>query len=66
MEVYTTENEQLDAVRRFFSENGKALAVGVVLGVGALLGWRYWQSHQNASMMAALNRFSPVARSNVS
>ncbi|KFK96775.1 MULTISPECIES: YfgM family protein [unclassified Serratia (in: enterobacteria)] len=57
MEVYTTENEQLDAVRRFFSENGKALAVGVVLGVGALLGWRYWQSHQNASMMAASDAY---------
>ncbi len=53
MEVYTTENEQVDALRRFFAENGKALAVGIVLGIGALVGWRYWQSHQNASMMAA-------------
>ncbi|MFC0225071.1 YfgM family protein [Serratia aquatilis] len=57
MEVYTSENEQLDAVRRFFAENGKALAVGVVLGIGALLGWRYWQSHQNSSMMAASQSF---------
>ncbi len=46
MEVYTTENEQVDAVRRFFAENGKALAVGVVLGIGALVGWRYWQNQQ--------------------
>ncbi|OMQ21754.1 MULTISPECIES: YfgM family protein [Serratia] len=61
MEVYTTENEQLDAVRRFFSENGKALAVGVVLGIGALLGWRYWQSHQNASMMAASDAYQQVS-----
>lgn len=38
MEVYTTENEQVDALRRFFAENGKALAVGVVLGIGALVG----------------------------
>lgn len=53
MEVYTTENEQVDAVRRFFAENGKALAVGVVLGVGALVGWRFWQSNQNSNMMAA-------------
>lgn len=51
--MYTTENEQLDAVRRFFAENGKALAVGVVLGIGALVGWRYWQNNQNTSMMAA-------------
>ncbi|PVF11136.1 hypothetical protein DBO95_25830, partial [Yersinia pestis] len=50
MEVYTTENDQVDAVRRFFSENGKALAVGVVLGIGALVGWRYWQGNQNTAM----------------
>lgn len=51
MEVYTTENEQVDALRRFLRENGKALAVGVVLGIGALVGWRFWQSHQDNSAM---------------
>lgn len=50
MEVYTTENEQVDAVRRFFAENGKALAIGVVLGIAALGGWRYWQSHESSAM----------------
>ncbi|OKP03963.1 YfgM family protein [Xenorhabdus eapokensis] len=46
MQVYTTETEQVDAIKRFLSTNGKYLAVGLVLGIGALLGWRYWQSHQ--------------------
>jgi len=50
VEVYTTENEQVDAVRRFFAENGKALAIGVVLGIAALGGWRYWQSHESSAM----------------
>jgi len=50
VEVYTTENEQVDAVRRFFAENGKALAIGVVLGIAALGGWRYWQSHESTAM----------------
>lgn len=49
MEIYDNENEQVDAIKRFFAENGKALAVGVVLGIGALLGWRYWNSHQSES-----------------
>ncbi|ACS86512.1 YfgM family protein [Musicola paradisiaca] len=53
MEVYTTESEQIDAVRRFLVENGKALAVGVVLGVGALVGWRFWQNHQESTAMAS-------------
>ena len=46
MELYNNENDQVDALKRFFAENGKALAVGVILGVGALVGWRYWTSHQ--------------------
>ncbi|HBT14766.1 MAG TPA: hypothetical protein DEA88_16405, partial [Erwinia persicina] len=46
MEVYSNENEQVDALKNFFAQNGKALVVGVVLGVGALLGWRYWSHHQ--------------------
>jgi hypothetical protein len=46
VELYNNENDQVDALKRFFAENGKALAVGVILGIGALVGWRYWTSHQ--------------------
>ena len=46
METFNNENDQVDALKRFFAENGKALAVGVILGIGALVGWRYWSSHQ--------------------
>ena len=46
MEIYENENDQVDALKRFFAENGKALAVGVILGIGALVGWRYWTSHR--------------------
>lgn len=57
MEVYTTENEQVDAVRRFFAENGKALAIGVVLGIVALGAWRFWQSHQDSALTEASASF---------
>lgn len=61
MEVYTTENEQVDALRRFFAENGKALAVGVVLGIAALVGWRYWQNHQSVDLMAASQSYQEAS-----
>lgn len=51
MEVYSTENEQVDAIRRFFSQYGKFLAVGIVIAMISLFGWNYWQSHQQTSMM---------------
>ena len=37
MEIYDNEHDQVDAIKRFFVENGKALVVGVILGVGALV-----------------------------
>lgn len=61
MEVYSTENEQVDALRRFFIEYGKALAIGVVIGIGALLGWRYWQSHQQAEMTGASQSYQQAS-----
>ncbi len=49
MEVYSNENEQVDALKNFFAQNGKALVIGVVIGIGALAGWRYWSNHQDDS-----------------
>lgn len=53
MEVYTTENEQVDVIRNFFKENGKAIIIGILIGFGALFGWRYWQGHQTETMARA-------------
>ncbi|MBN6046289.1 YfgM family protein [Citrobacter sp. ku-bf4] len=63
MEIYENENDQVEAIKRFFAENGKALAVGVILGVGALVGWRYWNSHQTESARAASLSYQTVVSS---
>lgn len=53
MEVYSNENEQVDALRQFFANNGKFLAVGVIIGIAALGGWRFWSNHQEGTDKAA-------------
>jgi len=63
VEIYENENDQVDAIKRFFAENGKALAVGVILGVGALVGWRYWNSHQTESARSASLAYQTVVSS---
>jgi len=60
VEVYSNENEQVDALRRFFANNGKALAVGVVIGIAALGGWRYWSSHQQDSAKTVSAEYQKV------
>ena len=62
MEVYSNENEQVDALRRFFANNGKALAVGVVIGIAALGGWHYWSSHQQDSAKTVSAEYQKVTR----
>lgn len=60
MEVYNNENEQVDALRRFFASNGKALAAGLVIGIAALGGWRYWASHQESSSQQVSARYQQL------
>ena len=41
-----TEDEQVEALKKWWSENGRAIIFGVVIGGGAIFGWRFWQAHQ--------------------
>ncbi len=53
MDVYSTEQEQIEAIKKWWSENGKSAVFGVVLGLGAIFGWRAWQDHIVAQTEAA-------------
>ncbi|MDX7988893.1 tetratricopeptide repeat protein [Xenorhabdus sp. 12] len=63
MEVYTTETEQVDAIKRFFVTNGKYLAVGLILGIGALVGWNYWKGHQTNQLYETAASFEKMNKS---
>ncbi|EKO3692629.1 MULTISPECIES: YfgM family protein [Vibrio] len=43
MELYDTEEQQVEAIKDWWKENGKAVLLGAVLGLGGLFGWRYYQ-----------------------
>ncbi|MCF6337052.1 MAG: tetratricopeptide repeat protein [Gammaproteobacteria bacterium] len=46
MDIYTTEEQQVAAIRRWWDENKWSLIGGVVIGVGALWGGRAWLDNQ--------------------
>ena len=56
MEIYDTEEEQLDALKRWWKENGQSTIVGLVAGIAIILGWNYWQDHKKtqAGLASAL------------
>ncbi len=53
MEIYETEEQQLEAVKRWWKDNGQATIVGLVIGIGFILGWDYWQNYKKGKLVEA-------------
>lgn len=45
MEVYSTEEEQVQAIQQWWKNNGVSVVAGIVIGIAVLGGYRYWTSH---------------------
>ncbi|MCB1703731.1 MAG: tetratricopeptide repeat protein [Halioglobus sp.] len=45
MEQYRTEDEQVEALRRWWNENGRSTIAIIVLALAAGFGWQAWQAH---------------------
>ena len=43
-----TEEEQVEALRRWWAENGTSTIVAIVLAVAAIVGWRHWGNYREA------------------
>jgi predicted negative regulator of RcsB-dependent stress response len=59
-EEYLTDDEQWEAVKRWLVENGLWVVAGVVLGVVALLGYRYVDNSRNERALRASLQFSDM------
>lgn len=44
-----TEQEELEALQKWWKENGRAVVIGLVLGLGGVFGWTTWKSRVEAS-----------------
>ena len=55
---YETEEQQVEALKRWWAENGKAVVAGVLIGLGAIGGWTLWQGQQERRAVAASDAWS--------
>lgn len=53
MASYHSDEEQVEALKRWWNENGRSVVAGVVIGLGALLGWRGWVTYQDSQTEVA-------------
>lgn len=45
MDVYRTDEEQIEHLKKWWRENGKSVVGGIVIGLIAVFGWREWQDY---------------------
>ncbi len=62
MEQFATEEQQVEAIKKFWKENGIAIIVGAALGLGGLWGWRYYTDTQIASQEAASEAYQELVQ----
>lgn len=46
MSTYQTEEEQVEAIKKWWKDNGKSVVGGIVLGFAIIGGWQGWQGYQ--------------------
>lgn len=46
MEIYQTEEQELEAIKRWWKDNSQAVTLGIALGAAVLVGWNIWQARQ--------------------
>lgn len=67
MEIYSTEEQQEEAIKNFLKENGLNIVVGALLGLGGWGGWSWYVDKQIAEKEAAsaqYEQFVKVASAN--
>ncbi len=53
MELYETEQQQIEAVKKWLKENGKAASAGVVIGLALVFALWAWRDHEKTQAEAA-------------
>ncbi|MBB3045957.1 putative negative regulator of RcsB-dependent stress response [Litorivivens lipolytica] len=53
METYRTDEEQVEALKKWWADNGKSTVLGIVVAVAAVFGWQGWQKQQEGKLAEA-------------
>jgi predicted negative regulator of RcsB-dependent stress response len=53
VEDYLSEKEQWEWVKQQVRDNGPAVVLAIMVALGGVFGWRWWQDHQDTARLAA-------------
>ena len=63
MSQFETDDQQVAALKKWWKENGTSLLVGLLVGVSALFGWRYYDEQKNMHSIQASDLYMQVIQS---
>ncbi|MBT3505234.1 MAG: tetratricopeptide repeat protein [Piscirickettsiaceae bacterium] len=53
MDIYASDEEKGEEIKRWWRENGLSVMIGIALGIAALFGGRYWLTQQAMNVSSA-------------
>ncbi len=60
MELHTSEQEQVEALKKWWHENKNGLIVGLVIGIGAVVGYRSWLDYNERIAKSASDTYEKL------
>ncbi len=63
MADFETEEQQVEALKRWWSENGRAVMLGIGLGLAMIFGFRGWQGHKESAAQDASGEYTDIMQS---
>ena len=60
---YTSEEQQIEAIRKWWKQNGNNVLMGIAAAIAAVLGWQTWNQSQQANIEEAAALYGQVLES---
>ena len=63
MADHGTDEQQIQAIKEWWNENGRSVIAGVVIGIGTLVAWKGWGTYQEQQAIEASDRYNNMRSS---
>lgn len=60
VETYRTDEEQVEALKKWWQENGKSTVFGILAAVAVVFGWQGWQKQQESRTAEAASTYQSL------